>query len=271
MTIARPPGSNTSAKAMRIGSSMPDAIQEVDGSLEVDEPLDVVGAAGADDLGERIGVGGVGDHDWPSCPDRRCTTSGRLSTARPTSATPSSACPTDTAGDGGPGPGRVRRTDGGGALVRPGRNGTVVVRRRADVTQTRRTARGDERQATSRARRAAVNRALPARGRVAARGYLDVPPTPAQLIAAGRALRDGDPEVAAGVLAPARRADARRSAGAPCGPILDVTCHRAQASAVSRCRGAARCRGGVRRRWPAGSRPGSRGRRRWWRVRRRCP
>jgi excisionase family DNA binding protein len=65
-----------------------------------------------------------------------------------------------------------------------------------------------------RARKAAANRVDAARGRAAAGGDLDVPPTPAELIAAGRALRDGDPEAVAGVLARARRADARRSAGA---------------------------------------------------------
>lgn len=69
----------------------------------------------------------------------------------------------------------------------------------------------DQRSQAAAANRAAARRA---REQAAATDNLDVPPTPAELIAAGQALRDGDPQAAAGVLARARRADVRRAADA---------------------------------------------------------
>lgn len=66
----------------------------------------------------------------------------------------------------------------------------------------------------TRAAAAAANRAAAQAARAAAEaaGELDVPPTPEELIAAGRAFRDGDTAAAEQVFARSRRAEAARMA-----------------------------------------------------------
>lgn len=64
-----------------------------------------------------------------------------------------------------------------------------------------------------RAASAAANREAAQRARAQAAEMLDVPPTPAEMIEAGRALREGRTAAAEAIFARAHRADARRSAG----------------------------------------------------------